>query len=280
MPALLLAGCGTSTVETETTSAASVWDGTAFLNIAHRGGARLAPEHTLEAYRNGLAVGADVIELDLHATVDGIVVALHDDTVDRTTDGSGLVREMTFAELRQLDAGYRFTRDGGQTYPWRGKGLRVPTLDEALDLLGDTPLSVEIKQRTPSIVTKVIDSFEAHGGIGDVVFASFASDPMEELRRLRPSARTAFTTSEMAEWALLTPGRIESYQPPSGYIQAPHEAVTAGFLAQAHRLGLKVHPWTVNDRETMCRLKRLGVDGVFTDDPTLLDAVKRDPACG
>lgn len=271
-------GCGESRVPADAVSRASVFDGPDFLNIAHRGGARLAPEHTLVAYQNGLAVGADVIELDLHATADGVVVAMHDETVDRTTNGSGAIKHLPFAELRQLDAGYRFTRDGGQTYPWRGKGLTVPTLDEALDLLRDTPLSVEFKQRTPSIVASVVASFDAHGGIGDVVFVSFPQEPTDQLRSLRPSARSAFTATELGRFLILG-ADVDGYQPPAGFIQPPQEGVDALFLARAHRLGLKVHPWTVNERDEMCRLKRLGADGIFTDDPASLDAVKHDPAC-
>jgi glycerophosphoryl diester phosphodiesterase len=136
------AGCG----DDSDSPSESVFLADRFLNIAHRGGARLAPEHTLVAFENALRVGADVIEFDLHATVDGVIVILHDATVDRTTDGTGVVRNMTFAELRALDAGYRFTRDGGATFPWRGKGLTIPTLEEALERFADVPITVEFKQ--------------------------------------------------------------------------------------------------------------------------------------
>jgi glycerophosphoryl diester phosphodiesterase len=102
------------------------------LNIAHRGGGRLRPEATLPAFENALSVGADVLEFDLHASSDGVVVVIHDETVDRTTDGTGAVQAMTFAELRMLDAGYEFTPDGGQTFPYRGMGIQIPTLVEVL----------------------------------------------------------------------------------------------------------------------------------------------------
>lgn len=274
---LLVFGCGD---ERGGVSVGRVFEGDRFLNIAHRGGARLAPEHTLVAYLNGLEAGADVIEFDVHATADGVVVILHDDTVDRTTNGSGLVKEMTLAELKQLDAGYRFTRDGGQTFPWRGKGLTIPTLEEGLALLPDVPLSVEIKQRTPAIVDAVLATFAAHGNPANVVFASFPPEPMEQIRQRLPGTRTAFTSREMSEFAFLTPTSLPSYLPPSGFIQPPKELVDATFLERAHALGLKVHAWTVNDREDMCRLRQLGVDGLFTDDPVALAEVVADPACG
>jgi glycerophosphoryl diester phosphodiesterase len=241
-----------------------------FLNIAHRGGARLAPEHTLVAYGNGLDVGADVIELDLHATADGVIVSIHDTTVDRTTNGTGLVRDMSFDELRQLDAGYRFTRDGGQTYPWRGQELTVPSLEEALDLLEGTPLSVEIKQAFPSIVEPVLDAIAARGAVNDTVFASFSGRVIQRIRELRPDALTAFNSGELVEFVLLDDSELDSYEPPSRFIQPPWDGVDSVFMERAHKLGLKVHPWTVNRVEDMQAMLDIGVDGLFTDDPARL----------
>ncbi|MEZ4374468.1 MAG: glycerophosphodiester phosphodiesterase family protein [Polyangiaceae bacterium] len=125
----LLIGCGSDDSATE--PAGPLLLSNHFLNIAHRGGRKLAPEHTLVAYQNGLDVGADILELDVHATSDGVLVLMHDDTVDRTTNGTGAIKELTFAELRSLDAAYNFSEDGGQTFPYRGKGIQVPTLEEA-----------------------------------------------------------------------------------------------------------------------------------------------------
>ncbi len=107
-------------------------DGEWPVNFAHRGASARAPENTLEAFRLAAEDGAGGLETDVHVTRDGHVVAIHDDSVDRTTDGSGLVRETTLAELQSLDAGYRFTPDGGATFPYRGKGVRVPELREVL----------------------------------------------------------------------------------------------------------------------------------------------------
>src|SRR5215203_3240073 len=121
------------------------------INIAHRGGAEIAPENTLEGFREGLRVGAGVLELDVHTTADGHVVVIHDAVIDRTTDGTGAVWEMTLAELKRLDAGYRFTRDRGATYPFRGEGVGIPTLEEVYDEFGDVPINIEIKGERPGI---------------------------------------------------------------------------------------------------------------------------------
>jgi glycerophosphoryl diester phosphodiesterase len=131
------------------------------VNFAHRGGAKIVPENTLEGFREGLRVGAGVLELDVHATADGHVVVIHDETVDRTTDGSGAVREMTLAEVKRLDAGYWFTPDGGKTYPYRGEGVRVPTLEEVYRQFPDVPINVEIKGERPGIEEEVWRIIEA-----------------------------------------------------------------------------------------------------------------------
>ena len=243
------------------------------LNIAHRGGVRLRPEHTVAAYENALAIGADVVELDLHATADGVVVALHDATVDRTTNGSGTVREMSSQEVLSLDAGYKFTRDGGTTYPYRGAGLTIPTLDEALDLLGDVPLSVEIKQSVPPIAAQVLAIFEAHDAVDNAIFVAFDSRPVQAIRELNPDALTAFTAQDMLAFTLLDDETIATYEPPALFIQPPLELIDAEFMARAKAFGLKVHPWTVNNREEMQRLIDAGVDGMFTDDPVALEEV-------
>ncbi len=115
------------------------------LIIGHRGAAGLAPENTIPAFEAALRHGAHMLELDVWPTGDGAVVVLHDETVDSTTDGAGRVTEMTLAQVQSLDAGYRFTADGGVTYPWRGVGVVIPTLADVLREFPDTPFVMEIK---------------------------------------------------------------------------------------------------------------------------------------
>jgi glycerophosphoryl diester phosphodiesterase len=241
------------------------------LNIAHRGGGRLRPEATLPAFENALAVGADVLEFDLHATADGVIVVIHDDTVDRTTDGTGKVSEMTFTELRMLDAGYKFTTDGGQTFPYRGMGIQIPTVEEVLEAFPDEYYLMEIKQAEPSLVPDLLAILAAHE-VGDrVVLASFQQLTIDEVRAADPSVFTAMTAAEMIDFyaAASEPG----YVAPTLFVQAPWDLINPELMTAAASLELKVHPWTVNDAPIMHDLIGLGVDGIMTDDPALLDSV-------
>jgi glycerophosphoryl diester phosphodiesterase len=244
------------------------------LAIAHRGGGKLRPEATLVAFENALAVGADVIEFDLHSTLDGVVVVIHDDTVDRTTDGTGAVAELTFAELRTLDAGYAFTPDGGQTFPYRGMGIQIPTLDEVLDAFPDQYYCIEIKQLEPSIVPEVIASLDAHA-VGDhVVLASFQQATIDEVRASAPELFTAMSFDEMVE--LYAASDDPNYSPAAVFVQAPWEVVDQPLVDFTHAIGLVMHPWTVNSEALMQDLIGLGVDGIMSDDPVLLEAALGD----
>lgn len=281
--ALLLAGCsgddnddpknGESTLDPS-----EVLFSDAFLNIAHRGGLGPRPEHTLLAYEHALTEGADVLELDVHATSDGVLVVMHDDTVDRTTNGSGAIKELSYEELSQLDAGYGFTRDGGETFPYRGQGLTVPRLADVLQAHPSTPFVVEIKQADPPIVDDFLEVAEREGALDQMVLAAFSSEPLEELRDKAPNVPTSLALSEVLEFMSAEP---ESYDPPGQFLQVPIEyagieVLNADFVAKARQLDMKVHAWTINDEEDMRLLVDLDIDGVITDWPGRLQGVLDD----
>lgn len=243
------------------------------LNIAHRGGRRLRPGHTLEAYKHAVSVGAHLLEMDLHRTADGVLVSIHDATVDRTTDGKGLVKELTWAQLQQLDAGHTWTNDGGKTFPFRGKGLRIARADEVLKQFPKMHFSVEIKQVKPPIVDDVMTLFEQMDAVHRTVFASFADMTIAALRKRTPSAATAMAMGEMVTFSALEKDEWPTYTRPCDFVQVPSDVVTADFMARAAAHGVFVHPWTVNDAKEMKKLIGLGVDGIFTDDPDLLSGL-------
>lgn len=249
-------------------------------NFAHRGGARIAPENTLYAYRNALEVGADIIELDVRSTKDNHIVALHDQTVDRTTNGTGDVNELALAELKKLDAAYRFSPDGGATFPLRGKGLTIPTLDEVFREFPDVPVNIEIKEADPGIATLLAELVRRCNREKLTLVVSSYEEPMKRFRNLSPETHTGFTPSEARRFVFLEPEDEKTYQPPGAALQVPIrsggiEVVTPETVARAHRHGVEVHVWTVDDENNMRRLVRMGVDGIMTDRPDLLTKIVR-----
>jgi len=208
----------------------------------------------------------------VHATADGQVVVFHDETLDRTTDGTGLVRSLPLAALQRLDAGHRFRAPDG-TYPFRDRGLRVPTLEEVLAAFPHVPLNIEVKQADPPIepaVATVLDRFAARER---TLLAAEDGTIMARIRAAAPDVLTSFSAPEVAEWVYrLRDGRLADYRPPGIALQVPPAfgdvaLVTADSVAAAHRLGLEVHAWTINEEREMEALLDLGVDGIMTDFP-------------
>ncbi|HEY8515872.1 MAG TPA: glycerophosphodiester phosphodiesterase [Candidatus Binatia bacterium] len=248
--------------------------------FAHRGGARIAPENTLAAFAAGLAAGADRLELDVHATRDGHVVVIHDPTVDRTTDGTGEVREMTLAELQRLDAGFHFAGPRGD-FPYRARGVCVPTLAQLLEAFPGVPLNIEIKQCEPAIEEAVLDVLDRFRARDQVLLAAEDASIMERIRAAAPDMLTSFSALDVLGFVTaLQNGQIDTYQPPGIALQIPPafgdiELVTAESVAAAHRLGLEVHVWTIDEPDEMERLLDLGVDALMSDVPGLAAEVLR-----
>lgn len=241
-----------------------------FLLIAHRGGRKLWPEHTRVAYDGAVALGVDLIEYDVHATADGVLVVMHDATVDRTTDGTGAIKKMTWAQLSQLDAAHAFTTDGGKTFPYRGKGVRIPRLDELLDSYPGVALSIEIKQYDPPIVEPVVALLEQKGAIGRTILSAFSDPTIQAVRARRPDLLTSLGLGETLTFFAMSEAEAANYQPPAPFVQPEDKQVDAALVARCHAAGLKMQVWTVNDAARMQALLDLGVDGMFTDDPKTL----------
>ena len=252
------------------------------VNFAHRGGAKIVPENTLEGFREGLRVGAGVLELDVHALADGTVVVHHDETVDRTTNGSGAIREMTLAEVKRLDAGYRFTPDGGRTYPHRGEGVKVPTLKEVYREFTDVPINVEIKGKRPDIEETVWRIIEGAGAEERTLVVSEDSGTIRRFREASGgSVATASSSAELIFFWLLSRLRLIGLSKPSYQaLQGPEtykglRIVTPELVRGAHERGLRVDVWTIDHEPDMRRLLGFGVDGIMTDRPDILTRVLR-----
>ncbi|PID84841.1 MAG: glycerophosphodiester phosphodiesterase [Chloroflexi bacterium] len=244
--------------------------------IAHQGGEKLRPSNTMIAFEHAVDLGVDVLEMDIHQTKDGVLVVMHDDTVDRTTNGSGRIKEMTLAEIKELDAGHYWTDDDGATYPYRGQGVTVPTLDEVFQAFPDMPMNIEIKQQSPSIVEPFCALIHEYGMIEQVLIPTFYPDTMNEFREKCPGVATAMTEPEIQLFFGLNKLGLSSlYSPPGEAFQVPEtfgnwQVITPSFVEGAQERNLAVHVWTVDDPADMERLLEIGVDGIITDRPDLL----------
>jgi glycerophosphoryl diester phosphodiesterase len=233
------------------------------------------------AFAAGLAAGADRLELDVHGTADGHVVVLHDAALDRTTDGSGPVRGRTLAEVRALDAGCRFTAPDG-SHPWRGQGVRVPTLDELLAAHPDVPLNIEVKQEEPPIESAVLATLDRHAARARTLLAAEHASIMARIRAAAPDVLTSCSAAEAAEFVLrVRDGEVAGWTTPAVALQVPPryggiDVVTPESVAAAHAHGLEVHVWTINDAAEMDALLEIGVDAIMTDVPAVaVDVLRR-----
>jgi glycerophosphoryl diester phosphodiesterase len=242
--------------------------------FGHRGAAGLAPENTLPSFALALALGADMLELDVHASRDGIIVVAHDPTLERTTDGHGLLREQRWYDLQQLDTGYQFTRGGGD-YPYRGHGVRMPSLEAVLHQFPLAYCNIEIKQEDPPIAEEVIYLIRRLHAEHRVLLAAEHDTLMGVIRRHAGEIATSLTASEVADFiSRVQAGNWTGYHPVGRALQIPPrfgdiQLVTAESVAAAHRCGLEVHVWTINQREEMEQLLTAGVDGIMSDLPGL-----------
>ena len=243
------------------------------LIYAHRGGAALRPENTIEAFDHGLALGADGLEFDVRLTRDGAVVVHHDDTLERTTSGRGRIAACSAAELRALDAGYWFTPTGAERdFPFRGTGIGVPLLADVLARYPAIPLVIELKQNLPELAHRTVDLIRAAGAVDRVALGAFAWRVLRVARAYEPRIATGASREETRlalyrSWVRWPLGReaYREFQVPEK--SGPTRIVSRHFIRHAHRAGLPVKVWTVNDAGDMRRLLDWGVDAIITDRP-------------
>lgn len=246
------------------------------LVIAHQGGDEVWPGDTLFAYQNAAALGVDVLEMDIHISLDGVLVLMHDEKVDRTTDGTGEIESMTLAELKQLDAGYDWSPDEGQTFPFRGQGITVTTLEEVFQAFPEKHMTIEIKKSNASMVRPFCELIRKYEMQDKVLVASFYDDKIKEFRAECPEVATSSAKQETTVFVLLSKAFLSGfYSPKFLSLQVPEESggitvMTEAFVRAAHARGLAVEVWTINDKETMQKLISWGVDGIMTDRPDIL----------
>ena len=237
--------------------------------IGHRGASAEAPENTLPAFLRAIEQGVDAIELDVHVTADDIPVVMHDPTVMRTTSGEGAIATMSLRKLRELDAGARFTPDGGASYPFRDQGIRVPTVEEVLAAIpADLPMLIEVKAiHAQWALRRVLERFKA---ASRCVVAAFEAGSLHAF--LEPPFTCGASRRDLLELmgrtaAGLKPGRV-SYRvicPPHEYYGVP---VPMGLIVRgARQLRAPIHVWTVDEPALARRLWKQGVSGIISNAP-------------
>ncbi|MDP6041522.1 MAG: glycerophosphodiester phosphodiesterase [Candidatus Latescibacteria bacterium] len=244
--------------------------------IAHRGGWRLWPENTLYAFQHSVDMGVDILEMDIRSTKDGHLVVIHDEKVDRTTNGTGRVRDLTLAELKQLDAGYRWSPDKGETFPFRGQGIVIPTLIEVFEAFPQMRMSIEIKRGESDVVEVFGELIRQYGMQDQVLVPCSDSGTLKRFRKRFPEIATSPGLTEgllfyVLSWLQL--GAI--YHPNVEVLQFPlkfrildgtHPRIWAA--ARSHNIQVQV--WTVDNEADMRMLVEREVDGIITRRPDRL----------
>ncbi|WP_409276335.1 glycerophosphodiester phosphodiesterase [Neobacillus sp. SCS-31] len=254
------------------------------LNVAHRGASGHAPEHTLPAYELGQKMKGDYIEIDLQMTKDGELIAMHDETLDRTTNGTGLVKDFTLAEIKQLDAGSWFN----EKYPQYAKseyvGLEVPTLQEVIETFG-SGARYYIETKSPEVypgmeekLVEILNEYKLTGKnvpSSKVIVQSFSAESLKMVHEMDPTIPLV-----QLLWydqpATLTDEELEEYKSYSIGLGMNYGTIDEAYVQKVRDSGLLIHPYTVNETADMEKLLDWGVTGMFTNFPDRLQEVMKN----
>lgn len=247
------------------------------IRFAHRGSCILWPENTMAAFQGAVDLGYRYIETDIHVTRDGTIVTFHDHRLDRLTDGSGQIGNWEWKELRKLDAAYNFNPEAD--YPLRGKGVQIPSLEEVMTTFPNIMLNIDLKQK--GIEQILADFIQRHNFSDRVLVASFHDRRTRRFRKITSRAGIKVATSAglwnaIAFWVLSRFKQVFNIH--ADALQVPYRmkgvtVVDKKMAEAAHEAGKHIHVWGVNEKEEMHALLELGVDGIITDRPDLLDEV-------
>ena len=237
------------------------------------------------AFEKAVEIGADVLEMDAHITKDGQIVLMHDEKIDRTTEGTGLIENLSLSELKKLDAAYKWSNDDGKTFPYRGQGIEVPTLEELFQKFPQMRYVIEIKLTQNPIDKPLCDLIRKYGKQDKVVVASFHDEAMQNFRKTCPQVATSASRGEVTKFVLL--GKVflsglvapqyQSIQPPYDPSESMNVPImTKRFIHEAHAKNVAVEPWTIDDPQLMKQYIEWGVDGIMTDRPDLMIEVLKN----
>jgi glycerophosphoryl diester phosphodiesterase len=265
-------------------AASSSINGMEDINISHRGASGHAPEHTFPSYELGKAMNGDYIEIDLQMTRDGELIALHDETIDRITGKTGLVKNLTLEEIKGLDAGSWFNEAFPDKAKTEFKGLKIPTLREILEKFGsDSKFFIETKSPDvyPEMEQKLIDLLNeyqligAENKAGNVIIQSFSSASLRKIHAIDESIPLIQLLSYYAP-ATITDSEIGNLQEYAVGVGMHYTAANPAYIKKISDSGLLIFPYTINEKEDMEMLLDWGVNGMFTNYPDRLYEVYRE----
>ena len=250
------------------------------LSIGHRGAAKYVPENTLESFRLAFEKGAGMIEFDVRTSKDGVPVIIHDARLERTTNGGGFVSQKTWAELKSFDAGFHFDPEKNQSYPFRGKGFKIPSLEEVLTAFTEKGLAIEIKERSAELTKKVISLIRKHRAGSRCVAGSKHDIVSQTLRRDCPDIIRFYSQREIAGTYFDFRRNKNAAPDPFAVASMPLRSCGLSFdekkwIDYLHAKKVRAFFWTINDPAVMSSLVSKKADGIISDDPSLLASVIR-----
>lgn len=247
--------------------------------VAHRGDSMFFPENSIPAFKSAVDIGVDIIETDVHISSDGVIFIWHDENTKKIDGSTKHVTDRTWEDLKSLDIGLIYKdKDGNK--PFKDHGLTLMTFKEALETFPTARFNVDLKDKKDELVKGFYEILEEEDAFNRVLVASFHSKNLRAIRKISDRVITSYGQSEVLAAVLLNKVKltfilklIHKKLPP--IIQVPEAAgiikvVTRSFIKALHKLGVKIQVWTINDKEDMKRLYKMGVDGVMTDDPRTL----------
>ncbi|MDX5864551.1 glycerophosphodiester phosphodiesterase [Bacillus cereus group sp. BfR-BA-01119] len=244
-------------------------------NIAHRGASAYAPEHTIAAYKLGQQLKGDYIEIDLQMTKDGYLVAMHDETLNRTTNGTGLVKEHTLEELKQLKADSSFNEKHPNLAKKEYENAKVPTLEEVIEVFGhDANYYIKTKSpdEYPGMEEKLLEIINHYEIQDKVIIQSFSEESLQKIHNLNINIPLVQLLS-YKKAVQLTELEIKKYKTYCIGLGMNYKYIDSAYVKKIKKHGLEVHPFTVDNEQDMKRLLLWGVDGIFTNYPDRLHSL-------
>lgn len=249
------------------------------VNVAHRGGMGIGPENTIFTFKKAIKVGVDILEMDIHSTSDSIIVLLHDNKVNRTTNGFGNIWDYSLQELLELNAGYYWTEDDSITFPYRFLEIKIPTLDQVFKKFNNIRLNIEIKNGESHIINNLCNMIYDNNMEEKVLIGSFEDEVIEDFRKVCPYVATSSGRDETKLFFVINYLYLDFlFSPSFDVFELPQfynktSILTERFIVGSDKKNIPIYVWTINDKKIMKNLIKIGIKGIITDFPDSLSEI-------